>query len=369
VSEALREVGSRPRRPVAAAPRRVAAEAWAWLSGRRGRKEDRSFRIRPLVQSGFAALCVLLGFQLAHFVAAARRGDLPLPVRPAGVDGFLPISGLMGLVDWLKHGDLNRVHPAATVLLLAFAGIAFLLRKAFCSWVCPVGLVSELLARLGRGIFGRNFRPWKWLDVPLRGVKYFLLLFFAQAILRMSAAELRAFLDSPYNRVADLKMGLFFADLGPLGWQILSGLAILSVLVHGFWCRYLCPYGALLGLVSWASPTRIRRDPRACIDCKLCDRACMARLPVARKRSIRSAECTGCLDCVAVCPVKDALVVRSGPWRLTAPRFAAVLLLLFLGAYGAALAGGAWRNALTDQEYVSRVRDLDRGGYAHPGIE
>jgi ferredoxin len=369
VNHALQELGPRAGRPPTEAALRLFRAAWAWLGGRTGRRADRCFRIRPLVQSGFAALCVLLGLQLARFVEAARRAELPLPARPAGVDGFLPISGLMGLVDWLKHGDLNRVHPAATVLLLAFGAIAFLLRKAFCSWVCPVGMLSELLARLGRGIFGRNFRPWKGLDVPLRGVKYFLLLFFAQAILRMSAAELRAFLDSPYNRVADLKMGLFFADLGPLGWQILLGLAVLSVLVNGFWCRYLCPYGALLGLVSWASPTRIRRDPRACIDCKLCDRVCMARLPVARSRSIRSAECTGCLDCVAVCPVKDALVVRSGPWRLSAPRFAAVLLLLFLGAYGAALAGGAWRNALTDQEYVSRVRDLDRGGYAHPGIE
>jgi ferredoxin len=369
VNDALHAIGPRARPSLTDAILRVARPAWAWLGGRTGRKADRSFRIRAVVQSAFAALCVLLGFQLAGFVAAARRGALPLPTRPAGVDGFLPISGLMGVVDWLRNGDLNRVHPAATVLLLAFGGIAFLLRKAFCSWICPVGLVSELLARLGRMIFGRNFRPWKWLDLPLRGVKYFLLLFFAQAILRMSAAELRGFLDSPYNRVADIKMGLFFADLGPLGWQILVGLAILSVLVNGVWCRYLCPYGALLGLASWASPTRIRRDPRTCIDCKLCDRVCMARLPVARRRSIRSAECTGCLDCVAVCPVKGALEVRSGPWRLTAPRFAAVLMLLFLGAYGAALAGGAWRNAISDQEYVLRVRDLDRGGYAHPGIE
>lgn len=254
--------------------------------------------------------CVLLGIQFGRFVSAARAGELPLPHRPPGVEGFLPISGLMGLVDWIYQGTLNTIHPAATVLFVLFLVMSVLFRKSFCSWVCPVGFLSEALARLGRAIFGRNFRIWRWLDVPLRGLKYLLLAFFLWAILNLGAESLRGFLESPYNRVADVKTGVFFLSLGQVGIDVLIVLALGSILVKGFWCRYLCPYGALLGLVSWMSPAKIRRDPVSCIDCGLCDKVCMARQPVSQKLAIWSPECTSCLDCVAVCPIKDALNVQ-----------------------------------------------------------
>ena len=76
-----------------------------WLAGKVGRKGDKTFRVRILVQSGFALTCVLLGIQFGRFVSAARAGDLPLPHRPPGVEGFLPISGLMGLLDWIYQAS------------------------------------------------------------------------------------------------------------------------------------------------------------------------------------------------------------------------------------------------------------------------
>ena len=195
-------------------PQRHERSLSAWLLGSTGRKADRSYRIRILVQSGFAVTCVLLGVQLTRFYRAAQAGALPLPERPPGVEGFLPISGLMGLVDWVYQGRLNAIHPAATILVVLALAMALLLRKSFCSWICPVGFVSELLARLGRKLFDRNFRPWTWVDIPLRGLKYLLMGFFLWSILTMGEIALRVFLESPYNRVSDIKMGLFFVRLG-----------------------------------------------------------------------------------------------------------------------------------------------------------
>ncbi len=341
----------------------------SWLAGRVGRKADRTFRVRLLIQSGFALTCVLLGIQFARWVGAARAGSLALPARPTGAEAFLPISGLMGALDWAHQGSLNVVHPAATVLVLVAIAIAFLLRKSFCSWVCPVGFLSELLARFGRWSFGRNFRPWKWLDIPLRSLKWLLMAFFVGSILTMSREALADFLASPYNRVADVKMGLFFTDLGKVGMIVLGSLAVGSVFIRGLWCRYLCPYGALLGLVSWASPTRIRRDPDACVSCGLCDRVCMARLPVSSKDVIVSTECTGCLDCVAVCPKREALGVYVGRRRLTPLGFGAGVVALFLAAYVAARATGHWENAITDAEYVRRIQEIRSSEYGHPGME
>ena len=62
-----------------------------------------------------------------------------------GVDAFLPISGLMGIFDWAYQGELNGVHPAATVLVIFALVLAIALRKSFCSWVCPIGFISDHL--------------------------------------------------------------------------------------------------------------------------------------------------------------------------------------------------------------------------------
>ncbi len=339
----------------------------AWLSGRTGRKADRTYRIRLLVQGAFAFTCILLGVQFARWVAAARGGVVPLPERPAGVEAFLPISGLMGFLDWVYQGTLNVIHPAATVLVLVALALAVLLRKSFCSWVCPVGFLSELLARFGRWAFGRNFRPWRWLDIPLRSLKYIVLGFFLLSILAMSPTALAEFLTSPYNRVADVKMGLFFADIGTTGVVVLGSLAVGSVFINGFWCRYSCPYGALLGLFSWASPTGISRNAETCVSCGLCDKACMARLPVSSKSAILSVECTGCLNCVAVCPVKDALAVKVGRRPVAPVAFAAGVVGLLLVGYAGARIAGRWDNAITDAEYVQRIQDIQSSEYGHAG--
>ena len=341
--------------------------ARAWVGGRTGRKAERKYRIRVLVQAAFALTCGVLGVQFARWVGAAQAGDLPLPARPAGVEAFLPISGLMGALDWLYRGSLNVIHPAATVLVLAALAMALLLRKSFCSWVCPVGFLSELLARFGRWSFGRDFRPWKWVDIPLRSLKWVLMLFFVGSVLGMSSQALTGFIESPYNRVADVKMGLFFADLGRTGILVVGALVVGSVFIQGLWCRYLCPYGALLGLFSWFSPTRIRRDADACVSCGLCDKACPARLPVSSKATILSAECTGCLDCVAVCPKQEALGVFVGRRRISHLAYAAGVVGLFLAGYVGARAAGVWDNAIPDSEYVERIQDIHSSRYGHPG--
>ncbi len=342
--------------------------ARAWLSGAAGRRGRRVFLVRLLVQSFFALLCVALGWQFARFVGAARAGAAALPLRPPGVEGFLPISGLMGVVDWLYTGALNRIHPAATVLLLVFIAAAFLLRKSFCSWICPVGFVSEALARLGRRLLRRNLRPPRWLDVPLRGLKFGLLAFFLWAILGMGRAALHAFVESPYNRLADVKMLLFFAPPGRITIAVLGALFAASVLVQGAWCRYLCPYGALLGFFSWLSPVKVRRLEATCTDCGICDRVCMARLPVSKSVRVASHECTGCLDCVASCPVPRTLTVGTRRRRLGALEFAALVMLLFGLGYGAARASGWWRNDISPAEYRERIQQVDSPLYSHPGL-
>lgn len=330
----------------------------------RRRTRDRSQALRHAFQAAFLALNAALGLRFALWVRdVSTPGTLLVSGRPAGIDGWLPIAGMMNLKSWLAGGRIPAVHPAAMFLLLAFGAIALLFRKAFCSWLCPIGTISEALAALGRNVFGRNFRVWKWLDIPLRGLKYLLLAFFLWAVAWMSAPAIDAFMHSPYGLVADVKLLDFFRFLGPVGFSVLGGLVLGSMLVRDFWCRYLCPYGALMGIVSAFSPARIRRDPDACIDCGKCRAACPARLPVDRVRSVRSIECHGCLACTAACPVADALflslpgrAVSSARRRRIPPAaVAAGIAAVFLGVVGFAKAAGWWESRVPRSVYENLV--------------
>jgi polyferredoxin len=327
---------------------------------------DHSQALRLAFQSGFLLLNLSIAIQFILFVRYFESDGQALRVsRPAGVDGWLPIAGLMGLKYFLAAHAFLRVHPAATVLLTSFLLISFAFHKAFCSWLCPVGSLSEGLWKLGRMYLRTNWTLPRWADLPLRSVKYLLLGLFLFAVAGMPAAALRAFLEGPYGMVADVKMLNFFRYMGSTAAFTIGALVVLSVLVKNFWCRYLCPYGALMGLASLASPVRIRRDPAKCIDCARCRKACPYSLPVDRTITVRSAECTACLECVAACPAKQALQASlPGKRPLPAWAVAAGIAAIFLGLVISARLAGVWQTGIPDSVYLHLVPRAQE--FVHP---
>jgi polyferredoxin len=329
------------------------------------RRPEGSVGLRHAFQIAFLLLNVTIGVDFWLFVRHFESGGvLPATPRPPGVEGWLPIAALMNLKAWILTGELPTLFPAGVLLLATFLAIAFLFRKAFCSWLCPVGTLSEALWRLGRRLFGRTFALPKWADLPLRALKYLLLGFFLWFVAPMPVIAIRQFLQSPYGLVADVKMLDFFRDMGLTAAIVVVVLVALSVVVQNFWCRYLCPYGALLGAVSWLSPVRIRRDAAACTDCGKCAKVCPSRLPVDVKLSISSPECTGCVDCVAACPVSNALdmsVTRRA--RIPAWAFAGGIAAVFLGVVLAARVTGHWRTEVPSAIYRELIPRVEQIGH------
>jgi polyferredoxin len=317
------------------------------------------------VQCAFLLLNIWIGVQFYFFVRHYETfGATALVDRPPGVEGWLPIASLMNLKVFLLTGTLPTVHPAGVFLLVAFLAISFLLRKAFCGWLCPVGTFSEWLWRIGRRTFRRNVSLPRRADVALRSLKYLLLALFLYAVVSMSVPAIRAFLDGPYGVISDVKMMNFFRSLGVTSVIVLGALVLLSVFIQNFWCRYLCPYGALLGLLGRFSPARIRRAPDVCIDCAKCAVVCPARLPVDKLITVRSAECTGCLECVAVCPAEGALCMSAGKHRaIPAWAFAAAIGVLFFGILVYAQLAGHWQSNLPSQVYQDLVPRANEFGH------
>jgi polyferredoxin len=326
---------------------------------------DRSQALRHTVQAVFLALNVWIGIEFYLFVRFYETGGRSMrSARPPGVEGWLPIASLMNLKALLLTGQMPAMHAAGMLLLIAFLAMSWIFRKSFCGWLCPVGSISEYLWRIGRQTFGRNYRLPRKLDIALRSLKYMLLGLFLYAVIGMSVPAIRAFLDGPYGIVADVKMLNFFRFLGLTGSIVIALIVLASVFVQNFWCRYICPYGALMGLASLASPLRIRRDTSACIDCGKCAKTCPSALPVDQLITIRSAECTGCLQCVAECPAAGALFL-SAPRRRKVPAWtvAAGALGLVLTVYAVGLWTGHWHSDLPERVYFELIPHSNEFGH------
>jgi polyferredoxin len=340
----------------------------SWYKGQALRLREDSQFFRSMVQLAFVLLCIWIGIEFYLFMQWGASGGAEAFVnRPPGAEGFLPISALMSLKYWIQTGIINEIHPAGLFILLAIVAGALLLKKAFCSWMCPVGTLSEGLWMLGKKIFKRNLNVPRWLDYPLRSLKYLLLFYFVWAIWNMDVPALEAFIYSPYNKMADVKMYIFFAQLSTFALWTLVVLMLFSVVIKNFWCRYLCPYGALLGMVSWLSPVKITRKEENCIDCELCTRVCPSSIKVHKAGRVWSDECMSCLECVEVCPVKDTLELRTSKQSRAMPTwvFGSLAVGVFVAVTGLAVLTGHWQNTISREEYQRRFQQLDSPVYQH----
>ncbi|GMU85555.1 MAG: hypothetical protein AMXMBFR48_07970 [Ignavibacteriales bacterium] len=320
---------------------------------------------RLAVQSVFMLIVVWIGVEFWLFVNSLSPDTTEFYKRPEGVDGFLPISALMSLWYWIQSGKVNMIHPSGLFIFIAIIAVSVYAGKSFCSWLCPIGTISEMIAEFGEKITGRRIIIPKWLDWPLRSLKYLLLGFFLWAIIPMSVMHLQVFLNSPYNKVADIKLYNFFVQISTTGFVIILLLFIFSTFIRGFWCRYLCPYGALLGVTGLFSPVKITRNSKSCIDCGLCAKACPSAIKVDKVTRVFSDECTMCLSCVDICPVKDTLYQENIITKRKRSNFATVagIVIIYTGVTGLAILTGFWQNTVTEEEYRELYQIIDLIGH------
>jgi len=312
--------------------------------------------LRYAAQLGFLALTIFIGWRFYQFVLHFESPGHPFVPKPPSVDAFLPIGGLMAFKYFLFTGMVEPVHPSGFIMFASILGVSLIMKKGFCGWICPVGTLSQYVWMAGEKIFGKNFRIGSFTDISLRSLKYILLALFLIMIgIIMPLNMMVLFFIADYYKVVDVRMLKFFTEMSTVTAVVLAVLMVLSLLYKNFWCRYLCPYGALLGLLSRLSPFKVRRNEEKCVHCHACTKNCPSLIDVENTAVVKSEECFGCMTCVSRCPAEGALDLTAavgkkvrvvGPWL-----FPVLLIALFYLVIGIGVATDSWHSKLAIEEY------------------
>lgn len=191
-------------------------------------------------------------------------------------------------VVWLMVSAAARTAALYGLSVLVLIAVTLLLGRVFCGWVCPLGTVQEA-ARLA---WGR--KPGASFVARLSSVRYWVLLALIGAA--VTGVNLAGWFDPLVLSGRALRLG---PDMpAAIAWTVVCVVFALVLLAPRFWCRTLCPLGAVLALVAYLTPYR-RRVGASCKECDACATAC----PMGQSRIKNSpTECIGCRRCKATCP-------------------------------------------------------------------
>lgn len=290
-------------------------------------------------------------------------------------EAYCPFGGISSLASKLNQGTMSC--NMSEVQLLLGVGLligVIVIGKLFCSYLCPIGSVTEWIGKLGEKLKIRREIP-KVLDRPLRLLKYVLL--FITIYLTMTTSELFCKEYDPYFAAVNLFDN---SDIYLLYAIIAFAITIIGTLVFRlFWCKYLCPLGALsniflnaagagivivlfiilnllgagpgyiyllagiviVGIItelgfmrSFLLPLpKITRNVLTCTDCGHCDTHCPQGIHISEYEKVNHIDCNLCTDCVYACPHKNTLSVGGKKdLKFLAPIATVVLIILSLAA-------------------------------------
>ncbi|NDL67265.1 4Fe-4S binding protein [Anaerotalea alkaliphila] len=299
-------------------------------------------RIRTLVQAVFFAVVALIA---VNHTLAESGNALPF-ISTASLHALCPFGGVVSVYSLLTAGTfVQKIHASSLVMTAAIWVTALLLGPLFCGWVCPLGSFQEALGKLGRKVFGKSHNRFAFIGTrPERALRLFcyVVLVWVVYVTAKSGTLLFANLD-PYNALFRFWSG----EVALPAFVALGATALGSLFLERPWCKYFCPYGALLGITNRVSPFRIRRNPSTCIECGKCDRSCPMNLEVQARETVRDNQCIRCMECTSdsACPVPDTFRWKregGGMMRTLPLQVALAILLLITGTLSGAKAAGLW---------------------------
>jgi len=272
---------------------------------------------------------LLILFNSAIFGLAAVPITLPI-LFSSGLP-FRIIDDTLSVMQKMIYDAIFPLLPLASILIFGA-----LVGRALCGWACPLGLIQDILAAGRVKKIAISFKTHK----NLTNVKYIILGLTLLTSISLSLAQFSArgriyreilgsFAKAPFTSLSpsdtlfaviprllvnlslSFYVGFDYSLITPLlVTRIIILVAVLFLAAHvpRAWCRYLCPQGAFLALISRFSLLGLKRDPVRCVKakCHICEDACPMKVPILSlpRDKFADPECIYCLRCVTACPTK-----------------------------------------------------------------
>ena len=245
---------------------------------------------------------------------------------------FVTVFGTLGeVVTAIAAGTFTLAGMAGPLTILAIVLIVTALwGRVFCGWLCAFGALGDLLGALARKLRIPQLPRSEKADRALRWVKYAVLAFVVIAVWALALPIDASWSPwSAFGMLTSWNPTVMRAALSTVGALLLLGVVIASLFVERFFCRYLCPLGALLAPVSKRRLFRVERKAALCGGCAACTRECPMNVAVHADNAAASGECIGCLRCTGVCQA-DCLDAKATPALAGATVAAAMAGLVLL---------------------------------------
>ncbi|EGQ8130306.1 quinol dehydrogenase ferredoxin subunit NapH [Vibrio parahaemolyticus] len=232
---------------------------------------------------------------IALFMAGPTLGVLTGNLSSSMLFDTVPLSDPLIVLQALATGHIPEFNALLGVVIVVVF-YAILAPRAFCAWVCPLNIVTDLAAWLRRKFNIKASYRWS------PAIRYWLI-----PVLMLGSALSGAILWTWLDPVAALHRGLVFG-MGA-GWVLIALVFVLDLLLveHG-WCGHLCPLGATYGVIGRKSLLRVtavrREDCTKCMDCfYVCPEPEVLRQPLKEgDRRVMDQNCISCGRCLDVCP-------------------------------------------------------------------
>lgn len=244
----------------------------------------------------------------------------------------MTFSELRTVYEMIIKGNFNFLQALPS--LVEFVAVMFLTIIAgrwFCGWMCAFGAYNDLIYFISKKIFKGKFKVNGKVDSILKYVKYVILIFIIIISWTIGSNILES--TSPWDVFGQI------TNISTVLSSLLIGLVLLVLITIGaffierFFCRYLCPLGAVFSIISKVGITKINKPKADCGKCRACTMNCSMGLQLYKADKVKGGDCINCLKCTEVCPRNNANANILGQ-DLNAALTGSVAMAAMLGVYG-----------------------------------
>lgn len=216
----------------------------------------------------------------------------------------------------IKHNAAASQLVPQLVEVAIIIPFTIIVGRFFCGWMCAFGALGDFIYKISNKVFKTKFVVNEAVDEKLKYFKYVLLAFLIFAICTFNITAFSTF--SPWDvfgmvsivgKVPDLK---YVALNLTVGFIIFIAIGIASMFVERFFCRYLCPLGAVFAIISKLKIGKIKKERTNCGKCRICTNSCAMGIPLYKYDAVTSGECINCMKCIDACPRKNVTFNVSG---------------------------------------------------------